>query len=97
MFPVDYMCQVWRIESLELAEVDPKDHGQFYGGDCYLVLYSYIRAGQHQYILYMWQVSVRPIRAPSSFTSCFWKTGTLSVLTQLFFLCLTSGAPRHKR
>ncbi|XP_068603826.1 villin-1 [Brachionichthys hirsutus] len=47
--------QVWRIENLELAEVNPKTYGQFYGGDCYLVLYTYQRSGQQQYILYMWQ------------------------------------------
>ncbi|CAI5673136.1 villin-1 isoform X3 [Oreochromis niloticus] len=47
--------KVWRIENLEPAEVDPKSYGQFYGGDCYLVLYSYKRAGQQQYILYIWQ------------------------------------------
>ncbi|KAL4001095.1 hypothetical protein ACER0C_006394 [Sarotherodon galilaeus] len=47
--------KVWRIENLEPAEVDPKTYGQFYGGDCYLVLYSYKRAGQQQYILYIWQ------------------------------------------
>uniref|UniRef100_A0A3Q1HWR2 Villin-like n=1 Tax=Acanthochromis polyacanthus TaxID=80966 RepID=A0A3Q1HWR2_9TELE len=47
--------KVWRIENLELAEVDPSTYGQFYGGDCYLVLYSYQRAHQLQYILYMWQ------------------------------------------
>ncbi|XP_039473313.1 villin-1 isoform X2 [Oreochromis aureus] len=47
--------KVWRIENLEPAEVDPKTYGQFYGGDCYLVLYSYKKAGQQQYILYMWQ------------------------------------------
>uniref|UniRef100_A0A3P9HW53 Villin-like n=1 Tax=Oryzias latipes TaxID=8090 RepID=A0A3P9HW53_ORYLA len=46
---------VWRIENLELVEVDPKTHGQFYGGDCYLVLYTYLRSNQKQYILYMWQ------------------------------------------
>ncbi|XP_036934717.1 villin-1 isoform X2 [Acanthopagrus latus] len=46
---------VWRIENLELAEVNRRTYGQFYGGDCYLVLYSYQRAGQQQYILYMWQ------------------------------------------
>ncbi|KAM9337040.1 villin-1 [Symphorus nematophorus] len=47
--------KVWRIENLELAEVNPSTYGQFYGGDCYLVLYTYQRGGQHQYILYMWQ------------------------------------------
>ncbi|XP_076617765.1 villin-1 isoform X2 [Chaetodon auriga] len=47
--------KVWRIENLELAEVKPRDHGQFYGGDCYVVLYTYQSSGQQQYILYMWQ------------------------------------------
>ncbi|KAM3860692.1 advillin [Diretmus argenteus] len=47
--------KVWRIENLELAEVNPGTYGQFYGGDCYLVLYTYLRSNQQQYILYMWQ------------------------------------------
>lgn len=49
---------MWRIENLELAEVNPSNYGQFYGGDCYLVLYTYQRSGLQQYILYMWQVCV---------------------------------------
>ncbi|XP_037312076.2 villin-1 isoform X1 [Pungitius pungitius] len=47
--------KVWRIENLELAEVNPSSYGQFYGGDCYLVLYTYQISNQQQYILYMWQ------------------------------------------
>ncbi|XP_077100726.1 advillin isoform X2 [Siphateles boraxobius] len=47
--------QIWRIENLELKEVDRSTYGQFYGGDCYLVLYTYNRANKPQYILYMWQ------------------------------------------
>lgn len=47
---------MWRIENLELAEVNPSNYGQFYGGDCYLVLYMYQRSGRQEYILYMWQV-----------------------------------------
>ncbi|KAM9839452.1 villin-1 [Aulostomus maculatus] len=47
--------KVWRIENLELADVNPTTYGQFYGGDCYLVLYTYQRSSQQQYILYMWQ------------------------------------------
>ncbi|KAM4534393.1 villin-1 isoform 1-T1 [Odontesthes bonariensis] len=47
--------KVWRIENLELAEVNPSTYGQFYGGDCYLVLYTYQRSNRQQYILYMWQ------------------------------------------
>lgn len=53
-----HVCQVWRIENLELADVKPSTYGQFYGGDCYLVLYTYQKVGQQQHILYMWQVSV---------------------------------------
>uniref|UniRef100_A0A674PCZ0 Villin like n=1 Tax=Takifugu rubripes TaxID=31033 RepID=A0A674PCZ0_TAKRU len=47
--------KVWRLENSELAEVKPSMYGQFYGGDCYLVLYTYLKAGQPHYILYMWQ------------------------------------------
>ncbi|KAK5849642.1 hypothetical protein PBY51_013959 [Eleginops maclovinus] len=47
--------KVWRIENLELAEVNPSTYGQFYGGDCYLVLYTYQISNQQHYILYMWQ------------------------------------------
>ncbi|XP_072306986.1 villin-1 [Eucyclogobius newberryi] len=47
--------KIWRVEDLELADVDPSTYGQFYGGDCYLVLYTYMRSNQPQYILYMWQ------------------------------------------
>uniref|UniRef100_A0A665VFR7 HP domain-containing protein n=1 Tax=Echeneis naucrates TaxID=173247 RepID=A0A665VFR7_ECHNA len=47
--------KVWRIENLELADVNPSTYGQFYGGDCYLVLYTYQRSNQQQHILYMWQ------------------------------------------
>ncbi|XP_050978924.1 advillin [Labeo rohita] len=47
--------QVWRIENLELVEVDPEMHGYFYGGDCYLILYSYDVNGRNSYILYVWK------------------------------------------
>ncbi|KAM3927979.1 villin-1-like [Leptodactylus fuscus] len=46
--------EIWRIENLELKEVDPKTYGRFYGGDCYLVLYTYIKSGKPHYLLYMW-------------------------------------------
>ncbi|XP_068092060.1 villin-1-like [Hyperolius riggenbachi] len=46
--------EVWRVENLELKEVDPKTYGRFYGGDCYLVLYTYVKSGKPNYLLYMW-------------------------------------------
>nr|XP_056709424.1 advillin [Euleptes europaea] len=47
--------EVWRIENLELAPVEHKWHGFFYGGDCYLVLYTYEVNRKPRYILYIWQ------------------------------------------
>lgn len=47
--------EVWRIENLELVPVEYQWHGFFYGGDCYLVLYTYDVNGKPCYILYIWQ------------------------------------------
>lgn len=50
--------QVWRVENLELVPVDPQRHGYFYGGDCYLILYTYLVNNKQCYLLYIWQVRV---------------------------------------
>uniref|UniRef100_A0A5F8GAA5 Advillin n=1 Tax=Monodelphis domestica TaxID=13616 RepID=A0A5F8GAA5_MONDO len=47
--------EVWRIENLELVPVEDRWQGFFYGGDCYLVLYTYHVNAQPRYILYIWQ------------------------------------------
>ncbi|XP_036287697.1 villin-like protein [Pipistrellus kuhlii] len=47
--------EVWGIQDLGRQPVDPKLHGQFCAGSCYLVLYTYQRMGHIQYILYLWQ------------------------------------------
>nr|XP_015815194.2 advillin [Nothobranchius furzeri]XP_015815195.2 advillin [Nothobranchius furzeri] len=47
--------EVWRIEDLELVPVDPKTYGYFYGGDCYLILYTYLVNSKKCYLLYIWQ------------------------------------------
>nr|XP_018668862.1 villin-1 isoform X2 [Ciona intestinalis] len=47
--------EIWRIENNELAEVDRDTYGQFYGGDCYLILYTYLNNGKKNYIIYYWQ------------------------------------------
>lgn len=55
-----YWPQVWRIENLELVPVDSKWLGHFYGGDCYLLLYTYLIGEKPHYLLYIWQVRPRP-------------------------------------
>ncbi|XP_034544371.1 advillin [Notolabrus celidotus] len=47
--------EVWRIENVELVPVDPEMYGYFYGGDCYLILYTYLVNSKQCYLLYMWQ------------------------------------------
>ncbi|XP_042192289.1 villin-1-like [Callorhinchus milii] len=47
--------EVWRIEDLELVPVERRWHGHFYGGDCYLILYTYRPHSRNHYILYIWQ------------------------------------------
>ncbi|KAL6104316.1 vill [Pungitius sinensis] len=46
--------QIWRVEG-EKVPVDPSFYGQFYGGDCYIILYSYRLSGREQHIIYTWQ------------------------------------------
>uniref|UniRef100_A0A6Q2YZN2 Gelsolin n=1 Tax=Esox lucius TaxID=8010 RepID=A0A6Q2YZN2_ESOLU len=49
--------QIWRIEGSDKVEVDPSTHGQFYGGDSYIILYNYQHGGRQGHIIYMWQGS----------------------------------------
>ncbi|XP_030607200.1 scinderin like b [Archocentrus centrarchus] len=47
--------QIWRVENGEKVPVDPSAYGQFYGGDCYIILYSYRQGSREQHIIYTWQ------------------------------------------
>ncbi|NWY48212.1 VILI protein, partial [Sylvia atricapilla] len=47
--------EVWRVENNELVPVEKKWLGHFYGGDCYLVLYTYYVGPKVNRIIYMWQ------------------------------------------
>lgn len=46
--------QVWRIKDFELEEVPPKSHGVFYSGDCYVILYTYLKNNREKHIIYFW-------------------------------------------
>ncbi|XP_073332663.1 scinderin like a [Pagrus major] len=47
--------KIWRVEGKDKVLTDPSTHGQFFGGDCYLVLYSYNTGGREKHIIYTWQ------------------------------------------
>ncbi|NWH36962.1 VILI protein, partial [Chloropsis hardwickii] len=47
--------EVWRVENNELVPVEKKWLGHFYGGDCYLVLYTYSVGPKVHRIIYIWQ------------------------------------------
>ncbi|XP_064165454.1 gelsolin-like isoform X2 [Anguilla rostrata] len=47
--------QIWRIEGADKVPVDPSTYGQFYGGDSYIILYSYRHGGRQGHVIYMWQ------------------------------------------
>ena len=48
--------EVWRVEDFKKVEVPPEMVGQFYGGDSYVLLYTYKdKTGREAWIIYFWQ------------------------------------------
>ncbi|OXB77121.1 UNVERIFIED_CONTAM: hypothetical protein H355_007768 [Colinus virginianus] len=47
--------EVWRVENSELVPVEKRWLGHFYGGDCYLVFYTYYVGPKVNHIIYIWQ------------------------------------------
>ena len=48
---------MWAIEGTELIEIPEQLQGIFCQGDAYLILYTYEKSGEDNYIIYFWQVS----------------------------------------
>jgi len=46
--------QIWRVEDMELVEVEQEKHGFFFAGDSYVIIYKY---GDGKSIVYFWQGS----------------------------------------
>ena len=49
--------EVWRIENFDKVKVDDAQVGNFFSGDSYIVLYTYMPNGKsrEEYIIYFWQ------------------------------------------
>lgn len=52
------MVQVYRVKGFQLEELPPKSHGVFYSGDCYVILYTYLKNSRDRHIIYFWLVSL---------------------------------------
>lgn len=46
--------KVWRIEDFERRDVPEDNHGVFYSGDCYVILYTYLKNSKEYRIIYFW-------------------------------------------
>ena len=51
------VAEVWRIEDFELVPQPAEVHGVFFGGDSYVILYTYKKDRKEQYVVYYWLVS----------------------------------------
>ena len=48
--------QAFRVKGFNLEELPEKSHGVFYSGDCYVILYTYLKNGRERHIIYFWLV-----------------------------------------
>jgi len=46
--------EIWRVTDFKKEEVNHSTYGQFYGGDSYIILYTYLKSNQTKYIIYFW-------------------------------------------
>lgn len=47
--------EVWRVENFEMVPQDPKLYGMFFGGDSYVLRYSFYKNYRDNFIVYYWQ------------------------------------------
>ena len=48
---------IWRVENFSLVPQPKEMYGTFFGGDCYIILYTYQVSGRDHHIVYYWLVS----------------------------------------
>ena len=49
--------EIFRIEDFEMVPLEEEKYGMFFGGDSYVIKYSYEKDGRPAYIVYFWQGS----------------------------------------
>ncbi len=51
------VAEVWRVENFEIVPQSAELSGTFFGGDSYVILYTYKKNGKECYVVYYWLVS----------------------------------------
>jgi len=46
--------EIFRVDNFDLVQVPDEEHGKFYSGDCYVILYAYSTGTQDRFIIYFW-------------------------------------------
>ena len=59
--------EIWRIEDFEMSPLERSLYGQFFGGDSYVILYTYLVNNKENWIIYFWQGQVRGSREQQNF------------------------------
>ncbi|CAG0925115.1 unnamed protein product, partial [Notodromas monacha] len=47
--------EIWRIENFDMVPLEAEKQGLFFGGDSYVLKYTYEKDGRQHYIVYFWQ------------------------------------------
>eukprot|EP01080_Neovahlkampfia_damariscottae_P006648 gene6648-10813_t len=48
---------IWKIEEFEKVKYPKEMYGRFFSGDCYIILYKYMKKNKYYYVVYFWQGS----------------------------------------
>ena len=53
--------KIWKIEGFNKILIDPSEHGVFFDGESYIMLYHYKKWDKDMWIIYFWQGRTCPI------------------------------------
>ena len=80
--------QVWRVENFDLKPMDKSRYGEFFGGDCYVIQYTYEVHGRENVIIYYWLVSEQGLEWKRMVELLVWAS---VVLPRKSYHCTASG------
>ena len=65
--------EIFRVDNFDLVQVPDEDHGKFYSGDCYVILYAYSTGTQDRFIIYFWLVRESRLFCKENMIQGYWK------------------------